>query len=621
MTVMHELGHMLGFTPHAIAHFRAPDGSPLTPRDENGDVPDKEIECSGPNSTRTFANVTLPSEDIIQFRFVRGGVRVAEVVTPSVKQVVRNHFDCQNLSGAELESGLLVSGVETTTSSCIGDHWERRLFRTDLMNSVVDEAPFSLRIPPLSLALFADSGWYQVDTGRAAYSTGWGRGAGCSFVNEECLTHDGLVSSSMEPFFCNEAAGVINDNGIQGCSSDITRKAVCSMAQYEADIPVEYQYFDDILGPNFGGGDPLIDYCPVYRGFSNGLCKDVSSAALLTISDSNEEFGVPNSRCVSGRKLGEKTALCVQIACVVDDRSLRIKVEGVWKKCEHANQEFTLTGDGSYTTSMLCPDPVRTCPTFYCPGDCLDNGGFCNYTSGQCMCKSFNGNSTYLGVCGETEIEHPTEYIDPLLPAEDNGDKNFPKEDASLSDYYVPNEKALSKSKKRGRNVMLTFVFVAVGGAIFAVVAAYGTGVLDGKYISFPVFLVQYLGCFRGANDSNTNDAGEIVEPEHFEPAVFQPENFEPSPSELPFRANKDKFVASMLVDMRVNGPRHVEGESLPETSAETDSNANLSRSEVDVDELRYVDYSSDVSSLAPAENIATEAVPAPQMIRRRFKF
>jgi len=156
------------------------------------------------------------------------------------------------LTGAELESGLLLDDEETI-SSCIGDHWERRLFRTDILNSIVDEAPFSLRISPITLALFADSGWYQVDLGRSAYSAGWGRGAGCSFVNEECLTHEGSVSISNEPFFCNEVAdrdhhGAISE--IQGCSPDLTRKAVCSMARYDADIPTEYQYFDTIFGSN-----------------------------------------------------------------------------------------------------------------------------------------------------------------------------------------------------------------------------------------------------------------------------------------------------------------------------------------------------------------------------------
>jgi hypothetical protein len=119
-----------------LAHFRNADGSPMTPRDANGDVLDQTIECTGPKplgqATRPHASVALPSKEILQFRTVRGGVRVAEIVTPSVQQVVRNHFSCQTLPGAELESGgggsrsgMLYSNnsFDAYRSSCLGDHW------------------------------------------------------------------------------------------------------------------------------------------------------------------------------------------------------------------------------------------------------------------------------------------------------------------------------------------------------------------------------------------------------------------------------------------------------------------------------------------------------------------
>jgi hypothetical protein len=154
-TVMHELGHALGFNTQSMAHFRRPDGTPITPRDD-GDVVDSEVECTGPSNFRRTQVLPLPSEEILQFRTVRG-VRVAEVVTPSVRQVVRNHFDCQSLDGAELESGIVhVSNASRGVSddealvSCIGDHWEKRLFRIDLMSPVVDEIPFSLRFSPVT---------------------------------------------------------------------------------------------------------------------------------------------------------------------------------------------------------------------------------------------------------------------------------------------------------------------------------------------------------------------------------------------------------------------------------------------------------------------------------------
>eukprot|EP00543_Licmophora_paradoxa_P018548 CAMPEP_0202473136 /NCGR_PEP_ID=MMETSP1360-20130828/89996_1 /ASSEMBLY_ACC=CAM_ASM_000848 /TAXON_ID=515479 /ORGANISM="Licmophora paradoxa, Strain CCMP2313" /LENGTH=184 /DNA_ID=CAMNT_0049099911 /DNA_START=57 /DNA_END=608 /DNA_ORIENTATION=+ len=182
-TIMHELAHSLGFNPQSMAHFRQPDGTPYTERDINGSVPLRQVECTGIPNTTTYATLQLPSTKVMQFRNVRGGVRVAEIVTPHVQQTVRNHFGCFSLPGAELESS------NSDGDGCIGEHWERRLFRTDLMNAIIDEVPFSLRISPITLALFADSGWYQVDLSRASIAAGWGRGSGCDFVERECISN------------------------------------------------------------------------------------------------------------------------------------------------------------------------------------------------------------------------------------------------------------------------------------------------------------------------------------------------------------------------------------------------------------------------------------------------
>jgi hypothetical protein len=130
ITVMHELGHALGFNALSLAHFRWPNGTPMTPRNAEGDVIDERVECTGPlgRRGRQRATVALPSPETLQFRTVRGGIRVAEVVTPSVQQTARNHFSCQDLPGAELESGGgAVYGnnhsFDPYSSSCLGDHW------------------------------------------------------------------------------------------------------------------------------------------------------------------------------------------------------------------------------------------------------------------------------------------------------------------------------------------------------------------------------------------------------------------------------------------------------------------------------------------------------------------
>ena len=200
ITIMHEMSHILGFNVDSMAHFRDGDtGEPLTPRDANGDVPDVKVECTGIHP-RIESSIPLPSSNITTFKSVRGGVRAATIVTPTVKRMARNMFGCQNLNGAELESGewqlfAEETGETISAGECIGDHWERRLFRTDLMNPIVDDVSYSLYISSLTLAYFADAGWYKVDTRRIAPASIWGRNAGCNFVNQKCVTRHGGIAA------------------------------------------------------------------------------------------------------------------------------------------------------------------------------------------------------------------------------------------------------------------------------------------------------------------------------------------------------------------------------------------------------------------------------------------
>lgn len=443
MALMHELGHSLGFNSHSLAHFRRPDGSPITPRID-GDVPQTEVECTGTSFARQFANVALPSDEILQFRTVRGGVRVAEVVTPSVVQVVRNHFDCQELPGAELESGeMLPLSTVPDGISCLGDHWERRLFKNNLLNPVVDELEFNPRIPTLTLAYFADSGWYQVDLSRAALAASWGRGAGCAFVEENCIREDGEVPPSYEPFFCNEPPRMDEDGfttDISGCTPDLSRKAACSIGQYGSELPTEYQYFNYTYGANVGGNDPFMDYCPVYIGFMNGLCSDSRNEAFIQVN-SVERIGRRNSRCLSGNDASfGRTALCLPIACVVEDRTLRVQVDGFWRICSEKDQELvSRSGD-----QIICPDPIRVCPTFFCQYDCLGTrGGICDYEQGQCVCTDPTDDGgapsgDEPGLVNEptlSQCEPQDEEANPVFFGPRTGEDGLPDEDSPLSDY------------------------------------------------------------------------------------------------------------------------------------------------------------------------------------------
>ena len=87
--------------------------------------------------------LVLHALDTVTVATKRGGL-VAYLSTPTVAAVVRSHFNCPSLPGAELEN-------QSGGGSCFGSHWERRLFPTEYMNSYLSHSPV---FSALTLAFF-----------------------------------------------------------------------------------------------------------------------------------------------------------------------------------------------------------------------------------------------------------------------------------------------------------------------------------------------------------------------------------------------------------------------------------------------------------------------------------
>lgn len=581
VTIMHEVGHALGFNSRSMAHFRRPDGSPITPR-VDGEIVETEVECTGPSGTRRNATVVLPSEEILRFRTVRGGVRVAELVTPSVLQVARNHFDCQNLTGAELESGEYspLAG-DPFEQACIGDHWERRLFKNDLMNPLVDSVDYSPFISTITLAYFADSGWYQVDLSMAELAASWGRGAGCSFVEDTCIGEDGQVPPSNKPFFCNAAPKLTSKGLVQevsGCTPDLSRKAACSLGQYDTELPPEYQYFGLTYGGTVGGSDPFIDYCPTYTGFDNGLCSNGENAALLQVNQI-ERFGKQNSRCLSGSVDNQITALCLQIACVVEDRALHVKIDGVWTLCRSKDDVLKVLDD----EYVLCPDPKRVCPTFYCHHDCLGTTGRCDYDSGACVCSWANAtmNATdpvtgklannRTGVCKRKDSVIESK----MLPA-----------DSLLAGIYVDSTEALLNDPGRWYDWQL-YTLTAIM-------------IIFGSIMWWHFRLRAFLETFCKASATSDDDDGTDGEP-----------------AENP---GKDKVIAGTLIDIRMNGGISSDAASVALTNINSDSLFELGSTDSCGDNDDRFSLASEVIVEEHVDVLADPNQPKKMMRKRRFK-
>jgi len=568
------LQHALGFNALSLAHFRRLDGSPITPR-VDGEIPVTEVECTGPHTGRSYANVTLPSPEILQFRSVRGGVRVAEIVTPNVAQVVRNHFDCQSLPGAELESGeFLPLSSDPEGTSCIGDHLERRLFRNDLMNPVVDDLEFNPKLSTLDLAYFADSGWYQVDLSRAAHASGWGRAAGCDFVEEPCINEDGQVPPSFADSFCDRSPEMDTGgyaNTIDGCTPDLSKKAACSLDVYKGELPNEYQYFHFTLGSNIGGSDPFMDYCPTYSGFSNGLCSDPDNERLIRV-DPIERFGERNSRCVAGEVTTGKTALCLRIACVVEDRSFHVQVDGQWQRCSYKG-EVLLSDIGD---KVICPDPIRICPTFYCKRDCLGSPKKCDYSAGMCVCNDASCHGA----------DEATTFVDSTI------DGGLPDEESPLADYYVPTARSL-RNERRTFGLLTLQQLVTIALTIIIVLAA----------------IVAFLWRRRRqATTTNNDDLPDVGTPVHDIGQV---------------NPNKDKMIASVVVDMRIRDPNLRQDPSvIRDILADRASETDLSMTDTDAGMSHVSNLSVELESspfeLNNVEEEYIDPLAPPTSVRRR---
>ncbi|KAK6757600.1 hypothetical protein RB195_015425 [Necator americanus] len=174
------------------------------------------------------------------------------MVTPKVREEARKHFQCPDLEGAEIEN----QGGPATA----GVHWEKRVFENEAMTGVATQVYALSRI---TLALFEDSGWYQVNYNKAEPMS-WGHELGCKFAKQSCLTW--MRTNPNNPYpFCT----VVGD---KRCSTNRRAKVTCNLMTDSMNVSSEYDYnvpnlYRDLDGHSVHGyGNlPTADYCPYYR--------------------------------------------------------------------------------------------------------------------------------------------------------------------------------------------------------------------------------------------------------------------------------------------------------------------------------------------------------------------
>ncbi|XP_022772792.1 leishmanolysin-like peptidase isoform X1 [Durio zibethinus] len=345
-TLIHEVMHVLGFDPHAFAHFR----------DER---------------KRRRSQVT---EHIMDEKL---GRMVTRVVLPRVVMHSRHHYGAfsENFTGLELEDG----GGRGTS----GSHWEKRLLMNEIMTGSVDTRSV---VSKMTLALLEDSGWYQANYSMAD-RLDWGRNQGTEFVISPCNLWKGT-------YHCNTTS-------LSGCTYNREAEGYCPIVSYSGDLPQWAQYFPQA---NKGGQSSLADYCTYFVAYSDGSCT-VTNSARAPDRMLGEVRG-SNSRCMAsslvrtGFVRGSLTQGngCYQHRCV--NNSLEVAVDGIWKVCPKAGGPVQFPG---FNGELICPAYHELCSTGslsvsgQCANSCNFNGDCVN---GKCHCfLGFHGHDCNKRSC------------------------------------------------------------------------------------------------------------------------------------------------------------------------------------------------------------------------------
>ena len=277
---------------------------------------------------------------------------VSYINSSKVLRKARQHFNCPSLTGVALEN--------QGGSGSLGSHWEARymlgdyMISTDYMDTVISD---------ITLALFEDSGFYQVNY----YSGGlfkFGKNQGCSFLNDKCIVN-GKTSYKNE--FCTSY-------GEDSCSATRENKGKCYIYAYNSNIPEQFRYFSR---PNQGGFLPC-DYCPVTSVGSKetetdyypSSCKYGDSSLLSygeIISDTSFCF-LSSLVPISNTQNSNYQAKCYKVSC--DNTNKKIIVNIGSSSIECPTSGGTLNNPSGFQGVIECPKYIDICSA--------ENNNLCN---------------------------------------------------------------------------------------------------------------------------------------------------------------------------------------------------------------------------------------------------
>ncbi|XP_059047554.1 leishmanolysin-like peptidase isoform X2 [Achroia grisella] len=371
-TVKHEMLHALGFSVSLFAFYRDDDGEPLTlRRPDTGNPPlDEELQIHK-WSDRVVKNVTRKRW------MIRGGYMDRTfhmVVTPRVVKEVREHFNCSELEGAELED----QGGDGTALT----HWEKRVFENEAMTGTHTQNSVFSRI---TFAMLEDTGWYRADYDHAT-PLDWGKGLGCQFAMTSCKQWLNAQRRKNPAPFCERIKG----NPLRTeCSPRRSAVVLCNLVRHDTILPRAYQHFDVLPSvppgdeAHYGGSVSLADYCPYLQEFTwkhksvlvrGSRCVYEENTPKTDVNFALENYG-QHSKCFDhSDKVWEQKSCrqirewqhwgsgCYKYKCV--SGRLHIVVGNYSYTCYHAGQVLQvriITKGWLHKGGVVCPPCKELC--------------------------------------------------------------------------------------------------------------------------------------------------------------------------------------------------------------------------------------------------------------------
>ncbi|XP_062312727.1 leishmanolysin-like peptidase isoform X1 [Osmerus eperlanus] len=377
-TVKHEIIHALGFSAGLFAFYHDDNGKPLTPRFASGLPAFNETLGLYQWSNAVIRRVAR-LWDIRNGEMVRHEVHV--LVTPRVVEEARSHFGCPILEGMELENQ---GGMGTELN-----HWEKRLLENEAMTGSHTQNRVFSRI---TLAIMEDTGWYRANYSMAE-RLDWGRGLGCDFVMKSCKFWMDRQRQSRHPVtpYCD----TVRATPLKlTCRQDQLAVAVCNLQKYSQDLPMDYQYFDQIPDvpageqSSYGGAVEIADYCPFSQEFRWHLSGEYQRNSHCRIQENQpdwwrnygaEQYG-PDSVCVYQRRafiMEQCTRTmthpdwgsgCYKMSC--SSLGLILWVQDMPFQCLRKGQVLSvsvLINDWVYNGELICPACSDFCPNCLLP--------------------------------------------------------------------------------------------------------------------------------------------------------------------------------------------------------------------------------------------------------------